>query len=196
MDNQLRLELRALRNQPHDEFNTGRWLDLEEADIICACIETLRIRQVVEIGTANGFSASCFALTSCDNVITYDPVNRPKVWDLPRFKEIGENITFINAEFPTELGSFYNRRLFFIDGDHSNTGVMKDWLNVLNVMGKEDVVFFHDVLALNSEDKGVNRLWQRMTDPDNERKNRLLEQVFIFQTFQTKNGLGYVKKRF
>lgn len=124
--------------------NTALWLTDDEAGILYTITAFEKPKIVYESGSANGFSASIFA--SLDILVqTYDPVDRPKVWN--SFPEIEENIIFHNDRFSTAERVSSEKSLFFIDGDHSRASFREDIQRVEELLIPGDVIVLHDVFG-------------------------------------------------
>lgn len=160
----------------HPLIKLERFITEEECNIICDLISKFDIKLVVEIGTAHGYSAACMASTGV-KVITFDIAQRLKVWDLDK------NITSKNISchvgdiWQTSVDLNGERRLFFIDGDHTITGATKDLVNVYKIMKPNDIMVVHDILG----EKKVGKVWTRLKKPE-----------YQYTVFKTKNGLGLI----
>ena len=152
----LKRKLLFLSKEVGAEFNTARWIGIEDAEELDRLILAHGLVNAIESGTANGYSASIIA--SClpvqGRVITFDPVDRPKIYDNPTFclKELAETkIEFICKKFGDGVNSVVpmireqGPILFFIDGDHNTSGVRGDWEAIVPSLEYGDIVVFHDV---------------------------------------------------
>ena len=156
-----------------EAFNRARWVTLEEAKLLYTIVEEEDPDFIFESGTANGFSTMWLSLHGPD-VFTFDPVSRPKVWDV-----IGKpaNIEYVEDEFSTMTEIAKNlpgKKLFFIDGLHTAGGVNGDTDAVKEIISPGDVIVYHD---LNIQ--YVVRCWDRTNDFASSTK-----------TFDTRRGMA------
>ena len=150
--------LKEIRNTPDKRWKTQRWVTIEEAEILHMVANVMQPEYIFESGTANGYSALWLA-ESGSSVITFDPIDRKKVWDelsLPH-----STITYVPESF-TELPNMYpelkeRSKLFFIDGSHSSGGVNEDYRVIRRYAKEGDIVLFHDV-----RERGVLAVWNRI----------------------------------
>lgn len=160
----------------------GRWAVVEEAELLYNLISIDKIKTVFEIGTANGWTSSWMALAGA-TVHTFDICNRPKVYEDKCFPvPVKERIhfTFVGSPECVELMKTIEREgqaLFFIDGDHSQEGVGRDYEAVIPLLRSGDKVVFHDT---STGTMGVYNFWKKM-------KYKLPEQCV---DYYTKNGMG------
>jgi len=162
------------------KFNTGRWMTEEESDLMRLLVKQHDIKYVVEIGTANGYSALHFAIAGA-TVHTHDIVDRPKLWDKPELQHLKKNITFYCNAFTSIALPTSENVLYFIDGDHSIDAIKKDYDNVLKQLKYKDIVVFHDTLSGDRQHK----YWKRLI--------RELPSNLESEHFKTKNGVGLLK---
>ena len=71
--------------------------------------------------------------------------------------------------------------MYFIDGDHKNDGVKKDWSDIKDLLKKDDFVIFHDLYGY----RAILRLVHRIE------KTGQYDVIRI----RTKRGLGIVRKK-
>lgn len=143
-----------------NSFKMARWITEEEAVHLRYLIEGFDV--YLESGTANGFSA-IVASEVINEIHTYDPFNRPKIWD--------------HMDIPTQYRiSYYERgfedvnierfsgkrKAIFIDGDHGQTAINRDWDTIKGGLEKGDIVLFHD---LNM--KAVHKAFIRIMNKNN-----------------------------
>ena len=162
----------------------GRWATEEEARLLYAFVKDYSIGTVFEIGTANGWTASWMALAGA-RVYTYDIVDRAKVYEHIAFPvpALVSSIVFTKLGSPECVEDMKLRPLlsgpvlFFIDGDHSTSGVMRDFEAIKPLFKDNDVIVFHDTKKSCS---GVYKMWKRMqrTYPGQ------------CQGYSTRNGMG------
>ena len=126
-----------------------------------------------ESGTANGYSAMCVSTAMPYNGVihTFDPADREKIWldkksfgkgwrqDIARinyhhgkFNEKPHNLPTTDFEYAkpywpgvTKYLPGKGPRVFFIDGDHSKTGVLRDWDSIKRFVEGGDVLVFDDI---------------------------------------------------
>jgi predicted O-methyltransferase YrrM len=142
-----------------EEFNKGRWVSNDEGELLRRLVAASSAKHAFESGTANGFSTCWLAcsLLLDGKVFTYDPVNRPKVWDQKFgvealkdsivcrtnvFKEVKNEEVLVNRGEGTYL--------FFIDGDHGQMSILQEWEAIQPLLKKGDVVVFHDLNIRNT----------------------------------------------
>ena len=141
----------------HPEFNRGRWVTLEEAHLLYMVGKEEAPDCIFESGTANGYSTLWLSLVGCP-VVTFDPVARPKVWDV--LGSIPDNVSYVKDSFSSVVERYKDvggKRVFFIDGDHSSSGIQKDCEALKEYANRGDVVLFHDLT-----ERPVLRAWMRM----------------------------------
>jgi hypothetical protein len=122
-------------------MKTTRWMTICEAHIV---MQTARqFQDYYECGTANGWSAVWPAMVGC-RVITFDPVDRPKFWDLEEFAEERSRITFVNRRWHPNVESYVDlsrTRCCLIDGNHKANFVRKDLKAAVELF---DTIIVHD----------------------------------------------------
>jgi hypothetical protein len=150
-------EIRSfLEKNGQGKFKFERWIVEPEIEIISKVFNGFGV--CYESGTANGLSAYCFSKV-CETVHTYDPYNRPKIWDfisdLDHSRIQYNEMSFDVGVYETLIeDKVYDPRAFFIDGDHSYRGCKEDWDAIQPFLTSKDVVVFHDALGTT----GVRRL--------------------------------------
>lgn len=158
----LRQELLDLRKkyQSDPDIKISRWATEEEVGILTFLVETNNVKRVFESGTANGWTASAFAfaLPEGSSVYTYDPIDRPKIYNDLAIKS---KILYFNEKF-FDCGNILPAMtskvtLFFIDGDHSNSGVQEDYATIAPHLKDKDLVVFHD-MNINAVIRQVGRI--------------------------------------
>jgi predicted O-methyltransferase YrrM len=178
-------------------INTGRWIANDEGDIISDLVRTSNAVQGIECGTANGFSA-CYianALPSNGHVYTFDPFDRPKIWDsedlIEELKTLKSKITYTQGYFDLEAPKILKSRpskplAFFIDGDHGYGPVKKDWLAIEPYLQEGDLIIFHDFGYAK-----IRRLWNEFI------KDRLgISRAIEFDTARKMMAVFYKVDRF
>lgn len=136
-----------------EKFKRERWVTLEEAIVLYTIIHTENIQNYYESGTANGYSCSWATLAILQNEIipnvhTWDPHNRDKIWeDFSIFKNFKKLINFHNEAFvtATKQNKLPSRSLYFIDGDHSESGFKEDFMLLKKLITKGDIIVLHDL---------------------------------------------------
>jgi len=133
------------------KYHQGRWVNYDEAELLREWVRAVNPDVVLESGTANGYSTTWLAsgMLGDSKLYTFDPVDRPKVWDEFTSPEVVGRINFCKAEF-RHLGQFVNptpaaRILAFIDGDHGRDSVMEDFKSLQPYLKPGDVLLFHDL---------------------------------------------------
>lgn len=151
------------------------WATLDEANILCEHIINHKITTVIEIGTANGFTAACMASTGI-KVLTFDLVDTPKMYqDEP---ELCALIDFKAIPSP-ECFQFFNLPkgpvLFFVDGPNENGAREADFKRCQEIARPGDIIAMHDIVK----------------DPWDAFWNSIAETFpNSTTTFITSNGLG------
>lgn len=128
--------------QPHEVLFLYGLVLREQPDII------------FESGTALGWSASWMALASKARVITYDPVDRDKLFN--------RNFIFVNDKFSTvrsDLSSLNDdKKLFLIDGDHTKKGLLEDFCAIEEFLRLGDIVVLHDIIREGGVRSGFKKI--------------------------------------
>lgn len=123
--------------------NSSRWVTVKEGNVIKSAVEEVNAATYIEIGTANGYSTA-WAVLGMDptgHVETYDPVDRPKIWD----EAIAKRILYIQDSFNGYGKKYKHPIVFFLDGDHSQKGLREDFEQVEPLLKPGDVILFHDL---------------------------------------------------
>jgi len=171
-------------SSPNNKFNKARWVTEDEGAIIYSLVTIFRPANCFECGTANGYSALWLAsdLGEEGKVHTFDPIDRPKVWDEPDFnipESIRDKIIYHNTKFSEGLASVLvnckGSSIFFIDGDHSQTGVKEDIEAVKPFIKKEDIIVFHD-----ATERSVIKRYLKLIEE--LKSTNSLEDIFHFKT--------------
>src|SRR5258706_649555 len=158
------LNLREAFKAKEATFAHKRWATEEEALILYTLVKDNRFQHVVEIGTANGWTAAWFGVAGA-NVHTFDLVDRQKMYldDLFPFKTLQDKIHFVCGASPAILtGNIPSPRypgntLFFIDGDHTHGPALADFNAVMEFAQSGDVIAQHDAIG----EVGSRRVWER-----------------------------------
>lgn len=153
------MDLEFLRDR-FDPKSVSRWMTKEEVDILVSRIQEVNPVKVFESGTANGYSSANIASAGF-KVLTFDPVDRVKVWShlLP---EVQERIEYFNKPFVKCVD--YIRKTppiyptyYFIDGDHTAEGIKADFDAIKPWLHLYDRVMFHDYPAEYKMTRYINR---------------------------------------
>lgn len=176
--------LYSLRSTPNELYKLPRWITVQEAEVLNDLLWKEQPDIYFESGTANGFSA-CVAAEAIGwkapipNIHTWDPVDRPKIWEDPQLVNAKLSIVFHNEPFDQGVQRVLRdgKTVFFIDGDHRWHVAREDIRGVLAVAQPGDVLLLHDV----SEDYGglIGRF-------------RAFEETHRTQFFPTERGMGAV----
>jgi len=138
-------------------YKPERWISEDEATFLCALIDTHGIDEVYESGTGNGYSACRLSETGV-HVTTFDPNDKPKVWDEPELTHYQKQIDYVPRAFDTvQLEASPRNRLFFIDGDHTGDRATRDMSTISSHISPGDVVAIHDL-----SEKKVLKAWRRL----------------------------------
>jgi len=185
--------LKSLRAMPSDQtFKRERWITVTEAQVIYDLMIDPKnnIGDYFECGTANGFS-TCWATVALQRktystwVHTWDPHDRPKVWDLPELNEAKRDIKFHLEKYTYSLPYWVDierplspdsRALFFIDGDHRYHPARNDIRTTLRASQSGDIILLHDV----KEYQGLRGMFDQFV-----KTNRT-------EFFDTERGMGAV----
>ena len=154
--------------------NTSRWVTIEEANLLYDIVDKVKPKYIFESGTANGYSSVWLSLSGIP-VITFDPYNREKIWEL--FEGCPKNITYVQDRFSSIVDRFsdlFGMKLFFLDGDHNSSGIKEDCDVIIKYASCGDIVIFHD-LNMSS----VFRFWHRMC-----------ANASSYRTYDTKRMVG------
>ena len=135
--------LKEIWNFDHITLNKGRWISLAESEKFLEFIEGTEV--YFESGTANGYSAVVASLV-VPEVHTYDPVKRAHLWELQDIPT-SNRITFHQKGFEDAdlSGTSGKKKAIFIDGDHKDIAIIRDWNAIEKQLEKGDVVVFHDL---------------------------------------------------
>lgn len=179
-------KLRSVRDEfkKNFDYKVSRWAVEDEGEAMYWLVKDKKIAQVIEIGTANGWTASWFALAGVD-VWTFDIADRPKVYLDPKFPlpDLKSRIRFSNIKSPDCVQSFPFRPegkvLYFIDALHTQAATMEDFKAVQKVAKVGDYVLLHDTKT----EVGTARAWAEI-------KAMGLGET---QEYATRNGMGLLK---
>lgn len=171
--------IKSLVNKAGSEFKKGRWVTNEEGELIRKLVALARAVNVFESGTANGYSACWLSLSLPPEgkVHTFDPIDRPKLWDQSFGVENIKDKAVFHQNYFKEVKSILGGRApkvpfgFFIDGDHGSDSVMEDWNSIAGFLQPGDVIIFHDLNI-----KGVRRAWDTILSSVPPSRN------FVFNT--------------
>ena len=158
-------------------YKYERWINPAKGVVLFDLIRNGKCKSYFESGTANGFSTlyAALALPEDGVIHTFDPANRKKLWDDAHFDGMHylDKIHYHNARFNTQgveddgedsgtepwksVADYLpgeGPRFFFIDGDHSFTGVKKDFHSIKHFLEPGDMVCFDDVAGEKRTLKG------------------------------------------
>lgn len=158
----------------------ARWPTDYEAGYLVALAQRGDMIEVFEIGTGNGFAATCLALAGLE-VYTFDYKNRYKIYEHPAFgePEAASRVHFRQVGSP-DCFQWINpgpqKTLFFIDGEKGYNPSWRDFKGCLQKARPEDTIVVIDVLR----EKKVERFWKEVQGqyPDKT------------ETIKTQHGLG------
>jgi predicted O-methyltransferase YrrM len=131
-----------------DGIKHGYWSGEAEYPILFALACKHKPDLVIETGTCAGVSALTFVLAGSLTgfpimVETYDPKNVPKVY--AQAIDLEDQITYTQGEFVGKKIDNRIKKMFFIDGDHSTEGCLKDLREATKTVLREgDVIVIHD----------------------------------------------------
>jgi predicted O-methyltransferase YrrM len=149
---------RCRKSEESRTYKPWQWSAMNEYPILFSLIPTYAPTNVIEVGTNAGCSALMFAVAyecmgweeSKYNIYTWNIEEAKGVDEGTRFykriKRITESFSeskIADAIFKTLEG----KTLFFIDGGHTEEECKKDFLKVIPILRKGDVVTFHDARA-------------------------------------------------
>jgi predicted O-methyltransferase YrrM len=123
------------------------WASIDEYALMFTFSHIYTPDNVVEVGTCNGVSALAFAVGIPGNVYTWDIVAKTK-------RDAG---TSLEDKIVRHIGDYANaapvlatiqgRKLFFIDGDHTIEGCLKDIETSMPYLNPGDTLVFHDAYS-------------------------------------------------
>lgn len=157
-----------------------RWPTDYEAGYLVALARRNDMVEVFEIGTGNGFAATCLALAGLE-VYTFDIRKRYKIYEHPGFgyTEAVSRVHFQHIGSPDcfkLINPGPEKTLIFIDGDKGYNPSWRDFKEALKIVRPEDTIIVIDVLS----EKKVERFWREVQSqyPDKT------------ETIKTTHGLG------
>jgi hypothetical protein len=122
-------------------FKRARWSTIKEVEILVELAAPYE--QVLESGTANGWSAAWFATTG-KKVTTFDPHKRLLLWDhFMGIEGLSDKITCVTGKFAGSVLPYLPSEpaMYFFDGGHRYASVREDFLAVKE---QEGLFVFHD----------------------------------------------------
>ena len=140
-------------------YNKGRWITPHLGKILYDIVEKSGAKVVIESGTANGYSGLCMAsaLPKDGILYTFDPVDRPKLWNDPdlrdylkQIKGTIEKIFYCKATFirgVKHLPLSTEPILFYIDGNHKQVIVAEEIAWLMPRIKPGDTIVFDDYNA-------------------------------------------------
>lgn len=162
------------------KYRRDRWPTDDEAKELYFRIKENKINTAFEVGTANGFTAACMALAGAQ-VYTFDVLDRAKIYQSKmfeaqviarriHFKEIPTPDCFLHMTLPE------GKTLFYLNGDHSQTGAMANLENAVKIARPGDRVYLQGVLR----ERNLSKVWSKFKEkyPGNT------------HTITTFNGMG------
>jgi hypothetical protein len=160
--------------------NLVYWVTDAEAAILFSEVVTCQPEVVLEAGTANGWTAAWMSLAldelnSEALIHTFDIVDKPHIEPLSRVRYYLEPFHIGGARLAANY--INERKLIFIDGDHSGIGVHNDYEAIASYLNKGDVVIFHDTqgeLGCYTKSKKIRRIGNYTT----------------FRHYYTRNGIS------
>lgn len=167
-------KIKELWSKPIMDINKARWVTIEEADLLLKLAKEADPDCIFESGTCNGISSLVLSEVGCP-VYTFDPVARPKMWDT--FSLPFDNITYVKDKFSSVVERYPElkdkKKVFFIDGDHSNSGVTEDCATLREFAKEGDLIIFHD-LNETPVMRGWMRIWKRGKDIKRHETRRIM----------------------
>lgn len=157
-----------------------RWPSDYEAGHLVLLAQRNDMVEAFEIGTGNGFVATCLALAGLE-VYTFDYKNRYKIYEHPAWgePEATSRVHFRQVKSPDCFHFIHptpQKTMFFIDGEKGYNPSWRDFKETLKVARPNDIIVVIDVRA----EKKVERFWKEVQSqyPDKT------------ETLKTENGLG------
>jgi cephalosporin hydroxylase len=165
---------------------------------LARAVAALRPRTILEIGTARGGTLLIWASLATERVISCDlvhrPAQKPLLEALPppgsgcrvRLLTGDSHDPAFRARVAAELAGVPVDFLF-IDGDHSETGVARDFEDYRSLVRPGGIVAFHDIVE-NQPLPGnqVHYFWQRL-------KQDRANEEFIEDPRQCGFGIGIIR---
>jgi predicted O-methyltransferase YrrM len=164
--------------QPYSRV-IGTAIDLPEVAVVAAIIKAYRSRNILEIGTNDGFSSLNWAANLCDGdsslqtvdlPVDHSPAERTQIAanacdpeavgrlfrDTPEAARIKQVFGDSRALDWTSLGAPFD--MIFIDGCHEYEFVRSDSLNALHNISPGGVIFWHDYGLIPDVSAAVDEL--------------------------------------
>ncbi len=186
------------------KLGSGGWYRVQSLQIeseilgLARMVDALKPAVIMEIGTARGATALIWAHLARERLLTCDILERPGFADLLQaFPPPGSDCRVTVMVGDSHAGEFVQRvrdeldgrpvDFLFIDGDHSETGVARDFENYRQLVRPGGLIAFHDIadaqpLAANQ----VQRFWKKIRN-DHETTE------FILHPDQCGFGIGVIK---
>jgi len=177
------------------------WQEKEEISRLARIVKQMNPKCFLEIGTAMGGTLFLFSHLSSEDAIIIS-IDLPKGrfgggysgWRIPLYMSFSsrkQRINLIRAdshshktlEIVKEILDGYKVDFIFIDGDHSYSGVKKDFEMYSPLLDK-GIIAFHDIVPGKPELVGeVNRFW-------NEIKGKYVYEEIVKDWHQDSCGIG------
>ena len=154
------------------------------------------VKNVLEIGSGWCLSTIAFASAVKLNngkVLSFDLYDRSNILDTvptlkPYITQINVNSYKTNITYPLISKYFDDIDLLFIDGEHTYSGVKRDFDNYSHLLHKGSIIILHDI-ALCDPNKGldsieVHKFWDEI---DTNKYDKF--------PFYASNGLGLIRKK-
>jgi predicted O-methyltransferase YrrM len=141
----LEQEIEQLYTDESIKEKKGRWVTVEEGRLLLQLATTYQPDVIFESGTANGLSAA-WMYGSGRPIITFDPIDRMKLWErlgVDGIEYVRDKFSSVDSRYPEMAGW---KKLFFIDGEHTSSGVLEDIEAVKRFAKLGDMVVFHDTI--------------------------------------------------
>jgi predicted O-methyltransferase YrrM len=153
-------------------FDSREWVNDEEGKVLQFLADRYRVKNAFESGTCNGYSALCLAsgMGEGGKVYTFDPDPLPKLWTQEDLEDLEEKIVYQEKPFADGLEEVarpivdarVGPNLFFLDGEHTQTGLEEDFKAIRPLLRKGDLIVFHDTYGM----RHVGKFVQRLTEGD------------------------------
>lgn len=138
-------------------------------------IRAERPRRTLEVGTAGGGTLFLLAWASADDArllsLDINPFHRPRRRLYRSFGRRGQTVEILCAdshllETRSAVAAFFGGEpldVLFIDGDHSDASVRRDFELYAPLVRPGGIVAFHDIVGGREEVGGVPAFWQEVS---------------------------------